>query len=260
MADVVKLLARAAPRWGLLALALVFGGALMGTALRARRDARAAEQVMARAQGEALLQRMRRELGAARRRPRRRCNLATIVESYEELGLRYLAVRENGRIVAEAGSPSLPGVVPPPGQLASSGERHRFRLQPRMGRRPPRIHDSSPRPRFGPPRPPDAPEGVEVLIEFDAAGASEIRQRSLAMLWVASGATLLLMAAALFLSRLLRQSQQMTSADGTPAPPGHAGRDVRGAGPRDPQPAGLAEGPRPAAGRGGARGQAPHAG
>jgi hypothetical protein len=48
-----------------------------------------------------------------------------------------------------------------------------------------------------------------LLIEFDAAGASEIRQRSLVMLWVSSGATLLLMAAALFLSRLLRQSQDM---------------------------------------------------
>jgi hypothetical protein len=59
LADVVKVLARGAPRWGLLALALGFGGALMGTALRARRDARAAEQVMARAQGEGLLQRMR---------------------------------------------------------------------------------------------------------------------------------------------------------------------------------------------------------
>jgi two-component system sensor histidine kinase HydH len=213
MADVVKLLARAAPRWGLLALALAFGGALMGTALRARGDARAAEQVMIRAQGEALLQRMRRELGGRGGvDPAVAANLQAIVESYTELGLRYLAVRENGQIVAEAGSPSLPGVVPPPGELASAGERHRLRLQPRMGRRPPRMHDSSPRPRFGPPRPPDAPDGVEVLIEFDAAGASEIRQRSLAMLWVASGATLLLMAAALFLSRLLRQSQQMTSA------------------------------------------------
>ncbi len=50
-----------------------------------------------------------------------------------------------------------------------------------------------------------------MLIEFDAEGASEIRARSLAMLWVASGATALLMAAALFLGRLLRRSQQMTT-------------------------------------------------
>jgi two-component system, NtrC family, sensor histidine kinase HydH len=207
MADVVKLLARAAPRWGLLALALGFGGALMGTALRARRDARAAEQVMARAQGEGLLQRMRRELGP--RGTADPADLAAIVESYEELGLRYLAVRDHGRIVAEAGAPQLPGVIPPPGELAVSGERYRFRLLPRMMRRPPRIHDSGPRPRFGPP---DPPEGIELLIEFDAAGASEIRQRSLVMLWVSSGATLLLMAAALFLSRLLRQSQDMVRA------------------------------------------------
>jgi two-component system sensor histidine kinase HydH len=210
MADVVKLLAQAAPRWGLLALALAFGGALMGTALRGRRDAVAAERVMVHAQGEALLHRMRRELG-----PRGGANpegLAAIIESYEELGLRYLAVREGGRIVAEAGEPLLAGVIPPPGELASSGERHRLRLQPRMGRRPPRILDPSPRPRFGPPRPPEPPDWVELLIEFDAPGASEIRARSLAMLWVASGATALLMAAALFLSRLLRQSQQMTTA------------------------------------------------
>jgi two-component system sensor histidine kinase HydH len=205
VADVVKLLARAAPRWGLLALALLSGGALMGTALRSRRDARAVEQVMARAQGEGLLQRMRRELGP--RGPATPDSLAVIVDAYEDLGLRYLAVRQDGRIVAEAGEARLPAVVPPPGELAVSGERYRFRLLPRM-RRPPRIHDSSPRPRFGPPEP---PEGVEVLIEFDAAGAGEIRRRSLVGLWVASGATLLLMAAALFLSRVLRQAQQMSS-------------------------------------------------
>ncbi len=195
MAKVVKQLAAAAPRWGVLLLALLFGSALMGLALRARQDAAAVERVMARAQGEALVHRLRRELG----RGGAAASLDEMLEAYQELGLRYLALYRQGDRQAEAGVAGLPDVQPRPGELAVRDQRYRFAMGPRHGR-PPLPGRRGP---FG------LYEGLELVIEFEALGSSELRRRAVVGLWVSAGATVLLMAAAAFLWRLGRRGQQM---------------------------------------------------
>src|SRR5688572_30056952 len=184
MADVLKRLAGAAPRWGLLLLALLFGAALMGSALRVRRDARAVEQLMARAQAEALVQRLRREMGPRPDRQMTSVPLAELVEAYQALGLRYLALVQGGRVEAEAGEPRMTGRIPGPGGLLAGPDRYRYRLsrrRPPMMRLPPGFPGH--RPHVGPeghesPGWGERREPAELVIEFEVLGAIELRRRS----------------------------------------------------------------------------------
>jgi two-component system sensor histidine kinase HydH len=225
-------------RWGPLAIALLFGAALVGSAVFNYRDAEYAAQVIAERQGSAIFRRLRLDLNADE--SSRREALERALDAHEALGLGYLGVWSSGKLTVHAGRSAFAGVTPAPLQLQTAGTRARMTF-PAFNWRGPRPESGSAGPGsagpgasgpgavtgpgtgpgsgFGPgpgagalggfSLPRDINVGKFLVLEFEPIGVVELKRRALVGLWLSSGAAALLMSAALVLWQLGRRSDRM---------------------------------------------------
>ena len=195
---------RPAARWGLLLIALLLGGALIGFTVSSYLGVRAVSSIVTRGQAEVFFRAVRQNV-LDDADPRQADELARVLAKQSDFGLRYVAlVGERGRVLASAGAPfvdpaSVAIDLPDEGELIRVGGRIRMmsappprppgdRESPPRDREPPRDHeppDSRRREREPPPerpvadraeRPPPAPLW---LIEIDPLLANQLEARAL---------------------------------------------------------------------------------
>ncbi len=220
-------------RAGPLVVALALGALLVASSSLSYRDTKQAAQAVAERQGMGLIRRLESTIG----RHADTLALASALEANRSLGLRYVAVVEQGRVVAEAGEPRLGGVTSDPGFPVMHGDRLRmFGHGPHPPGGPSGAH---PGPPFGPPPPdgpppfpppavddqrrpgpfprdlPPPPHGfhpAQLLVEIEPITSRETVRRALRVLWLSCGAAAFLTAAAAILSAKARRAARAEAA------------------------------------------------
>ncbi|HET6281218.1 MAG TPA: HAMP domain-containing sensor histidine kinase [Polyangia bacterium] len=191
------------------------------------RDAKVAGAVVAERHGIEFFHRLERLLGRGPNRPDPTSILPSALEANRSLGLTYVGLYDQGKLVAEAGEPLLAQSKPSAG--APSFGRGRVRMvRPARSRPPFPDHDrrfgeslapgaegpSSPfehrRPAPEGWRPPGpAPPSHELIVEFIPIGSEDARRRALTVLLLSCGAAGLLTIAALVLWSRSRRAEQV---------------------------------------------------
>ena len=247
-------------RWGWLITTLALGAAVIASAWANFRSARRAADDLVKGEAHTL-----RDVVLATNRPwgeERRANFDSLVAAHRDGGLRYAAwVRTDGDVVWSGGQAAPAQFVVPPSTsdpvFVRLGSRVRAyfppphwggKARPSHGRpdSPDRGTDRSPdRPpsadRSPAPDPAAAPERREpptIVLEFEPVVAAEMLARAERSLFVAGMVAMVLMAAGIGFWRL---SQHIEAGE-------RRMEEQRRPGPRDPEPVGLAQGPRPAPG------------
>lgn len=184
---------------GMLAVALLFGSALVASAGMNFRDVHVAVRVIADRQAMTLMRRMRFDGSADT--DNLRAALPGLLTAHD---LDHIAVWRGGQIIAQAGSSTWPNREPIPGVTETEGRRVRVTLPQRIRR--PRFDEPGPPRRREPP----GEMGIGfVTIEFEPVGTHELAQRALLGLWLAIAAAGLLTTAALILWRTGRRGEAL---------------------------------------------------
>jgi two-component system sensor histidine kinase HydH len=236
-------LRRSAVSAGPVLIAILMGLVLVVSSALSYRDARDATVLVAERQGVGFLHRVERLLG---HKPPHADELRALLEANHALGLRYVAIREHGAIVVEAGEALLADSRPGMGSPAFGAGRVRMLGPARMGGPPghaafgagglppPWDHgDRLPPPGDGPGSPasgtppPDFPLAPppladrpiffagyqpmpphELIIEFEPISSDSARHRAQAVLMMSSCAAGLLTVAALLLWTRARRAER----------------------------------------------------
>lgn len=181
--------------------AVVVCAALLATALYIHVSVQAASELTTRGMAQALTFSVQEALREAGGQP---AELAKIVESLEEDGLRYVAVARRGGDLVSAGEPL--GSALRPG-LERVGERARV-VRPIRGRRALRLF--GPRPfAFDREEGPRARRGALLVLEFEPLPALALESQSRRLLVVSIGASLGILALALAFARAQRQREAL---------------------------------------------------
>lgn len=202
-------LRRSFERGGPLAVALALGVVLVGTSALSFRDAKRTAGIVAERQGVGFIRRIEGMLARAQHPDATPRVPGLALESNRALGLTYVGVFERqpdggvGRVVAEAGSPVLADQAAGVGAPVF-GRGHVRMVSGGPPGQPPFGLPPGPPPEFPhppgapdvPPPPPQPRHRPAVVVEFEPIGSTEAVQRALRVLWLASGAALLLTAAA----------------------------------------------------------------
>lgn len=174
-------------RWSVVAAIGLMGAALLATAWSTRATVAAASSTVQAGQVVAIEQQVRAELAElATERPPSAAELAEILAELTPAGLRYLAVRDDGGLLAEAGIPLGPAVGPPSGlrDAAPRAVGDRLRVETRLGGR--RGHGA----RRG-----------SVVVEFEPLQAEALGAAATRALGIGALAALTLLAIAVVLVR-----------------------------------------------------------
>jgi len=236
-------LRRSAVSAGPVLIAILMGLVLVSSSALSYRDARDATVLVAERQGVGFLHRVERLLG---HKPPHPDELRSLLEANHALGLRYVAVRDHGAIVAEAGEPLLADSHPAMGAPAFGAGRVRMLGPARMGgppghppfgagALPPPWEHGARAPAAGagpgglapgtqPPDPPLAPPPLadrpvvfagyqpvpphELIVEFEPISSDSARHRAQAVLMLSSSAAGLLTLAALLLWTRTRRAER----------------------------------------------------
>ena len=226
-------------------IAILMGLVLVVSSALSYRDASNATVLVAERQGVGFLHRVERLIG---HKAPRADELHGVLEANHALGLRYIAVREHGAIVAEAGEPLLADTHPSMGAPAFGQGRVRMLGPAHLGG-PPGGHGpfgagalpppwdrdrpsppgdgpgipagpaALPDPEFSVARPPlaDRPAAFagyqlnpphELIVEFEPIGSDTARHRAQAVLMMSSSAAGLLTLAALLLWTRARRAER----------------------------------------------------
>jgi two-component system sensor histidine kinase HydH len=182
-------------RVGPLAVALLMGAALVGSAAVNYRDARVSAVAIAEQQGQHIWLTLRRPPGVQLTRD----DLQRALDAHEVL---YLALWTDGQRLHEVGTSAFPDLPPTPEQVQTAPGRRRMTFPVFGG--PPRRRPDEERPLGSPGRPRSS-----IVIEFEPIASFELQRRALAGLWLASGAAALLATAALVLWQIGRRAERM---------------------------------------------------
>lgn len=236
-------LRRSAVSAGPVMIAILMGLVLVVSSALSYRDARDATVLVAERQGVGFLHRVERLVG---HKMPQADDLRTVLEANHALGLRYVAMRDHGAIVVEAGEPLLAQAHPSLGAPTFGAGRVRMIGPARMGGpgghppfgagvlpppwdrgdRVPAPDDApgsaaaGPPTTIFPPAPPPLASGPmvfagyqpipphELIIEFEPISSDSARHRAQAVLLLSSGAAALLTLAALLLWGRTRRAER----------------------------------------------------
>ncbi len=200
------------PRLALVGTVLATVVALLLSSWSSWRGVRAAQEALVTAQAEATVRSVHEALRAAPG-PLETADLASLLASQAESGLRYVALlREDGSVAASAGESVGPPERgrPPGGGLSLERLRDRVRaISARPGRpRPPR-RPGGPPPLDDRPDGPPGPPGI--AVEFVPQLASNLESRARLALALGALSAAMLLAGAVVTTRLLRASDRARS-------------------------------------------------
>jgi two-component system, NtrC family, sensor histidine kinase HydH len=176
-------------RRAIIAIALLAAIALGVTVWFAQRTLSRASDVIVRGEAETVIASIQGDL-AQQGSPPTSLILQQELNKYDDKGLRYVALREPQRIIAEAGKDAIPQTVFRPGTVIVQAGR--VRVNAVMPPPRPRMFEAPPPPMFGP---------VFIVVELEPPVLRELRGNMQRITIVAGAAAIVLLALALATSR-----------------------------------------------------------